>query len=116
MPKSDTDIEDLVDRAVREIREEEEDGDRPNVAAKARELRVPKDRLYRRLKGVGPRIARKPVNHRLSAVQEGSLLRYIHTLDEIRVAIWYDRISLVANAILAEDYTNNDRTLSVGKH
>jgi DDE superfamily endonuclease len=116
MPKSDTDIEDLVDRAVREIREEEEDGDRPNVAAKARELRVPKDRLYRRLKGVGPRTARKPVNHRLLAVQEGSLLRYIHTLDEIGVAIWYDRISLVANAILAEDYTNNDHTPSVGKH
>jgi hypothetical protein len=54
MPKSDIDIKDLMDKAVREIHEEEEDEDHPNVIIKTRELRVPKDRLYRRLKGVGP--------------------------------------------------------------
>jgi ketosteroid isomerase-like protein len=55
MAESSADLDELVDRGVRELRAEYEDGDRRGVAAKARELGVSKDRLHRRLKGVGPR-------------------------------------------------------------
>jgi hypothetical protein len=68
MPKSSADIDELVDKAVRELQAEYEEGERRGVAAKTREIRVHKDRLHRRLKGVGPRIARKPVNYKLSPV------------------------------------------------
>jgi hypothetical protein len=87
MAKSSADFDELVDKAVRELRAEYEDGERRGVAAKARELGIPKDRLHRRLKGVGPRTTRKPVNCKLSAVQEASLLRYILSLDEIGHAV-----------------------------
>jgi transcriptional regulator of acetoin/glycerol metabolism len=69
MPDSNADIDDLVAKGVRELLSEYEEGERPNVTAKARELGVYKDRLYRRLKGVGPRITRKPINYKLSAIQ-----------------------------------------------
>ena len=46
MPVSNEDTDDLVDRAVREIHVEEEEGERPNVAAKVRELGVHRDRIY----------------------------------------------------------------------
>ena len=100
MPVSNEDTDDLVDRAVREIRAEEEEGERPNVAAKARELGVHRDRIYRRLKGIGSYIGRKPTNRKLSAIQEDSLIRYILSLDEIGHSVRYDQISNVANAIL----------------
>ena len=116
MPNSNADIDDLVAKGVRELLTEHKDGERLNVAAKARELGVYKDRLYRRIKGVGPRTTRKPVNHKLSAVQEASLLRYILSLDEIGHTIRYDQISSLANAILAEDHTNNDSASSVDHH
>jgi hypothetical protein len=116
MPNSNTDIDEVVDRAVREICAEREDGERVNVAAKAREIGVHKDRLYRRLKGVGPRTTRKPINSKLSVVQEASLMRYILCLDDIRQAVRYDWISHVANAILAEDHTDDDLPPSLGSH
>jgi DDE superfamily endonuclease/Tc5 transposase DNA-binding domain len=116
MPNSNTDIDEVVDRAVREICAEREDGERVNVAAKAREIGVHKDRLYRRLKGVGPRTTRKPINSKLSVVQEASLMRYILCLDDIGQAVRYDWISHVANAILAEDHTDDDLPPSVGSH
>jgi hypothetical protein len=116
MPKSSADIDELVDKAVRELHAEYEEGEHRGVAAKAREIGVHKDRLYRRLKGVGPRTARKPVNYKLSPVQEASLLRYILSLDEIDHAVRYDQIERVANAILAEDHTNNSSVPSVGQH
>jgi hypothetical protein len=65
---SNADIDELVVKGVRELLSEHEDGERLNVAAKARELGVYKDRLYRRLKGVGPRTTRKSANRKLSAV------------------------------------------------
>jgi hypothetical protein len=87
MPNSNADIDDLVAKGVRELLSEYEDGERLNVAAKARELGVHKDRLYRRLKGIGPRTTRKPVNYKLSVVQKASLLQYILSLNEIGYAI-----------------------------
>ena len=56
MPNSDENIDDLVDKAVREILVERENEERPNILIKACELRIHKDRIYRRLKGVEPRI------------------------------------------------------------
>ena len=104
MSNSDENIDDLVDKAVREILVERENGERPNVLTKTRELSIHKDRIYRRLKGVGPRTTRKPVNCKLLTVQETSLLRYILSLDEIGHSVRYDQINNIANVILAEDH------------
>ena len=68
MPDSNADIDDLVDKGVRELLSEHETGERLNVAAKARELGVHRDRLYRRLKDIGPCTTQKSVNYKLSAV------------------------------------------------
>jgi hypothetical protein len=90
MPDSHADTDELVARGVWELLEEHEEGERLGVAAKARELRVHKDGLHYRLKGVGPYIGRKAINRKLSAVQEASLMRYILSLDEIEHSVWYD--------------------------
>ena len=74
MPVSNEDTDDLVDRAVREIRVEEEEGERPNVTAKVRELSVYRDCIYRRLKSIESYIDRKPTNYKLSIIQEDSLI------------------------------------------
>jgi Tc5 transposase DNA-binding domain len=116
MPNSYADTDELVARGIRELLEEHEEGERLNVAAKARELGVHKDRLHRRLKGVGPRTGRIAANRKLSAVQEASLMRYILSLDEIGLSIRYDQISSVANAILAEDHTDDGPAPSIGPH
>ena len=100
MPISDEYTDDLVDRTVREILAEREHGTRSSVAEKARELGISKYRIHRRLKDVGSRITRKPVNYKLSAVQKTSLLRYILSLNEMRHFVRYDQISNVTNIIL----------------
>ena len=74
MSISDEYTDDLMDRAVREILAEREHGTCSSVTEKARELDISKYRIHRRLKGVGSRTTRKPVNYKLSAVQEASLL------------------------------------------
>ena len=53
MSNSDENIDDLVDKTVREILTERENGERPNVLVKVYELSIHKDRIYRRLKNVG---------------------------------------------------------------
>ena len=68
MPVSNEEIDDLIDRAVREIRAAREEGERSTVATKARELGIHKDRIHRRLKGIGSRIGRKTANPKLSVV------------------------------------------------
>ena len=68
MSISDEDIDDLVDKVVREILAERENGERSNVTVKARELGVYKDRIHRRLKNVGSRTTRKSVNYKLSTI------------------------------------------------
>jgi hypothetical protein len=100
MPDSDEDINERVEKAVEEILAERETGDPSNVAEKAREYRVNKYRIHRRLKGIGPRTSRKPVNNRLSEVQERALLQYILSLDEIGHSIRYNYISSIANGML----------------
>ena len=52
MSNSDENIDDLVDKTVREILTERENGERPNVLTKARKLSIHKDRIYCQLKDV----------------------------------------------------------------
>jgi hypothetical protein len=54
MTKSSTDIDELVDKAVRELRVEYEDGEHHGVTVKAHKLGISKDRLHCQLKGIGP--------------------------------------------------------------
>ena len=83
MSVSNEDTDDLVDRAVREIRTEEEEGERLNVVTKTRELNVHRDRIYRQLKNIKNYIDRKLTNYKLFIIQKDSLIRYIFSLNEI---------------------------------
>ena len=65
---SNEDIDDLVDRIVREIRIEEEEGECFNVVVKTCELDVHRDRIYRGLKGIESYIDRKSTNRKLSVI------------------------------------------------
>ena len=105
MSNSDENLDDLVDKIVREILVERENEERPNVLVKARELSIYKDRIYRRLKNVRSCTTQKSVNYKLSTVQEISLLRYIFSLDKIRHSVQYNQINNITNVILIKDHT-----------
>ena len=116
MADSNEDIDERAQQAVDEIRQEIEAGKKVCVAAKARKYRVPKDRVHRRLKGIGPRGGRRPANTKLSIIQEASLLQYIHALDGIGQSIRLDQVSSTANAILQHNYIENSPVPVVGRH
>ena len=100
MPFSNGKIDDLIDKAVREIRVTRKKGERSTVVEKTCELGIYKDRIHRRLKDVGSCTDRKSVNYKLSVIQEISLIRYILSLNEIDHFVRYDQISSVTNVIL----------------
>ena len=116
MPVSNEEIDDLVDRAVREIRAAREEGERSTVVAKVRELGIHKDRIHQRLKDIGSHIGRKTVNSKLSTVQETSLIRYILSLDEISHSVRYNQISNIINIILLENHTINTSTFFINSN
>ena len=116
MPVSNEDIDDLVDRAVREIRAAREKGKRSTVVTKARELDIHKDRIHRRLKSIGILIDRKPVGRKFSVIQETSFIRYILSLDEIGHSVRYDQISNAVNVILLQDHIITVSVISVSSH
>ena len=66
--------DDLMDKVVREILTEREHKVRSSVTEKTRKLDISKYRIHRRLKDVRFHTTRKPVNYKLSTVQETSLL------------------------------------------
>ena len=68
MPVSNEDTDDLVDKAVREIRITREEGQHSTVVTKVRELDIHKDRIHQRLKDIGSRIDREAVNPKLSVI------------------------------------------------
>ncbi|KAF7506803.1 hypothetical protein GJ744_011415 [Endocarpon pusillum] len=74
MADSNKDIDERVASAVRDILAEREAGEFPVIAQKAREHRVSKYRIQRRLKGIGPRTSRIPTNYKLSEMQKEALL------------------------------------------
>jgi DNA invertase Pin-like site-specific DNA recombinase len=90
----------LVARACHEVLRAREAGERVAVTVIAREFGVDHQRVRRRLKGVGSRATRIPTNYKLSTVQEGTLIKYIQTLDEIGVGLRLDHLFSTANAIL----------------
>ena len=93
MPVSNEDTDDLVDRVVREIRTEEEEGERSNVVAKVRKLNVYKDRIYQRLKDIESYIDRKSTNYKFFTIQKNFFIRYILSLNEIDYFVRYNQIS-----------------------
>ena len=110
MADSNEDIDERVEKAVQEILAEREAGEFPVVAQIAREHRVSRYRVQRRLKGVGPRTSRKPTNYKLSETQEQVLLRYILSLDEIGHSIRYDYVSKITNKMFKKDHIKNNST------
>ena len=74
MADSNEDIDEHVANAVRDIRTEYEVGERPVITEKAREYRVSRFRIQRRLKNIESRISRKLKNYKLSEVQKQVLL------------------------------------------
>ena len=68
MPVSNEEIDDLVDKTVREIRTTREEGEHSTVVTKTRELDIHKDRIHRRFKDIRSRISRKIVNLKFSIV------------------------------------------------
>ena len=64
MANSNEDIDEHVANVVRDILAERETGEH-SVAEKAREYRVNRHHIERRLKSIGPRTSRKPTNHKL---------------------------------------------------
>jgi Tc5 transposase DNA-binding domain len=116
MANSDADLDELAQKAANEIRSYRETGERVSVAAIARQYGVHKNRVHRRLKGIEGRTTRKPINYKLSAVQEAALLSYIRTLDEIGQSIRLDQVSYAANSILRQDHTEEGPAPTVGDH
>jgi hypothetical protein len=116
MPVSDEDLDELVERAAEEIRHAREAGKHPVVAVTARAYGVDRQRLSRRLKGIGGRSSRKPVNYKLSPIQEAALVQYIRTLDGISVGIRLDQLSSTANAILKQNYREDGKPDIVGNY
>ena len=103
MSFSNGEIDDLVDKAVREIRVARKKREHSSVVEKARELGIHKDRIHRRLKDVGSCTDRKPVNYKLSVIQEVSLVRYILFLNEISYSVRYNQINSIINIILFQN-------------
>jgi hypothetical protein len=97
MANSNADLDELAHKAANVIRSCRETGKRVSVAAIARQCGAHKNQVHRRLKSKGSGTTQKPVNCKLSAVQEASLLSYICTLDEIRQSICLDQVSYAAN-------------------
>ena len=110
----DSDLDERAQKAAEEIVREREAGECPVIAEKAREWRVNKNRVQRRLKGIGPRTSRRPVNRKLSTIQEAVLLNWILALDEIGLSIRIDQINSSANVILQEDHFEEDSAPIVG--
>jgi hypothetical protein len=61
------DLDKLAERAAEEIRHAREAGEHPIVVVTARAYRVDRQRVSRRLKSIGGRSSRKPVNYKLSS-------------------------------------------------
>jgi Tc5 transposase DNA-binding domain len=108
--------DELADRAAAEIRERTEAGERVVVAVVARAHGADRQRVRRRLIGVGGRKTRKPVNYKLSDVQEAALIQYIKNLDEIGMGIRPEHLVSTANSILKQDYHGGGKPPVVGEH
>jgi hypothetical protein len=67
------DLDELAEQAAQEVLRVRASGGHVAMAAIAREYRVDRWRVYWRLQDIGSRSSRKPVNYKLSDVQEATL-------------------------------------------
>jgi hypothetical protein len=104
MEFSNSDKDELADRAAAEVRKRRDAGEHVVVAVVARAHGADRQRVCRRLKGIGGRTSRKPVNYKLSLVQEAALIQYIQTLDGIDMGIRQEQLISTANSILKQDH------------
>jgi Tc5 transposase DNA-binding domain len=109
-------LDELAERAAAEVRERRDAGERVVVAVVARAHGADRQRVCRRLKGIGGRTTKKPVNYKLSDVQEAALIQYIRTLDEIGMGIRQEQLVSTANSILKQDYIGGGESPVVGEH
>ncbi|KAF7508389.1 hypothetical protein GJ744_009380 [Endocarpon pusillum] len=80
--------DDIIERAAEDYRKRIEAGGNPGALKKwAEQYGVSRYRLMRRLKGIGPRRDRIPVNRKLSEAQEAALVQYIRDMDDIGTSI-----------------------------
>src|SRR3954454_26203 len=70
------------------------------------QFKVSKDRIRRRLNGIGSKSQRPPTNQKLDKHQDQALSWYINRLDEIGVPLRYKLISQAANEILAAAHSD----------
>jgi Tc5 transposase DNA-binding domain len=97
----------LAEQAADEVAQRREAGEIVFVSKVARAYGVDRQRVAQRLKGIGGRTSRKPVNYKLSAVQEAALIEYIYTLDGIGIGVRPEQLVTTANSILREDHTGD---------
>jgi DDE superfamily endonuclease/Tc5 transposase DNA-binding domain len=105
----------LAEQAADEVAQRREAGEIVFVSKVARAYGVDRQRVVRRLKGIGGRTSRKPVNYKLSVVQEAALIQYIHTLDGIGIGVRPEQLVTTANLILREDHTGDGIPPVVGE-
>jgi Tc5 transposase DNA-binding domain len=105
----------LAEQAADEVARRREAGEVVFVSKIARAYGVDRQRVARRLKGVGGRTSRKPVNYRLFEVQEAALIQYIRTIDGIGTGVRQEQIISTANSILREDYIGDGISPVVGE-
>jgi Tc5 transposase DNA-binding domain len=82
----------------------------------SRSFNVPKDRIYRRLKGQDSRSTRPPTNQKLDKDQDLALCWYVESLHRIGVSLRYKAIAQAANQILAASHHLDDPPPTVGEH
>jgi hypothetical protein len=116
MPVSEGDEDELVEKAAEEIRAARSARERAYVARVTREYGVSRQRVVRRLKGIGARSSRKPLNYKLSSIQEAALIQYIRALDGISVGLRLDQLKSTANSILKNDHIGDHEPGFVGPH
>ena len=80
--------------------------DKPNIAAAAREFRVPEQRLRARWKGRLSKQARPAANRKLSEDQELAVCQYLDRLDTIGTAVRLTTITSFANSVLRRSHTD----------
>ena len=116
MADSDVEYNEQAQKAADEVRRYRKAGEYIPVAAVACEYEVHKNQVHWWLKGIQGCMSWKPVNCKLSAIQEASLLSYICTLDEIRQSVCLNQLNCAANSLLWEDHTAEGSSSTVDEH
>jgi hypothetical protein len=98
---SNEDIENRIQLALASI----QSGECANLNVARVKYHVPKDRLYRRAKGVPPNLGHGGTNKRLNPIQEAALINYIKRCDDIGFSAMPHMILSAAEVILNAEIT-----------